>query len=265
VFHTFQRYTWIPRVCILFILIGTAATYFNTATPSFGHTKTVAGDRISFFLVELIGTGLGSGLASQETWGAAYKAHGLGALIVADFKPLGGFEKFCSVILALGILANNIPGTYFASLSFQLLYSPILSKIPRPFFISLTVIIYTVIAAVGYKHLQAICGFLSIIGYWTIIWVIITLEELLIFRRDRGWEWESWNNAKVLPAGWAALVIFCVGLAGAVLGMDQVHFIGPIGKLVGDYGADLGIPIAPGWTMVVYPPLRWLELKFVRR
>lgn len=308
-FHTFQRYTWIPQVCIMFILIGTAGPYFDTSIPSAGSTETVAGNRLSFFfltmsvplgwapaaadfyvyfpksssktmifimttcgltfgklLVEFVGVGLGSALVSKATWGTAYHSHGLGALVVTAFEPLGTFGKFCSVILALGIVANNIPGTYSASLSFQLLYSPVLSKIPRFFFNTLTVIIYTIIAAVGYKHLQAIfTDFLSIIGYWSIIWIMMTLEEQVIFRRVRGWEWESWNDPKVLPVGLAALVAFCVGWAGAVLGMDQVYFIGPIGGLVGDYGGDLGIPIAAGWTMLVYPPLRWFELRIMKR
>lgn len=69
------------------------------------------------------------------------------------------------------------------------------------------------------------------------IWVVITAEEHTIFRQD--FNWADWNNRHVLPLGWAALVAFLIGWAGAILGMDQVYFIGPVAKLVGG-GADVG-------------------------
>jgi hypothetical protein len=53
-----------------------------------------------------------------------------------------------------------------------------------------------------------------------------------------------------------------VGWVGAILSMYQTWYTGPIGATVGA-GADMGLPVGFAWTMLVYPPARWLELKFV--
>lgn len=36
----------------------------------------------------------------------------------------------------------------------------------------------------------------------------------------------------------------------------------PIGIMIGDYGADLGIELGFLFSAVAYPPLRYIELKF---
>lgn len=46
--------------------------------------------------------------------------------------------------------------------------------------------------------------------------------------------------------------------------MYQVYFTGPIAKLVGD-GIDLGLPVSMGWVALLYPVLRFLELKYLAR
>jgi purine-cytosine permease-like protein len=60
-------------------------------------------------IIEFMGIGLGSGLATNPSWKAAF-ARSKGALLVEAFKPLGGFGSFCSVLASLGIVANNVPG-----------------------------------------------------------------------------------------------------------------------------------------------------------
>jgi purine-cytosine permease-like protein len=75
---------------------------------------TAAGMTLGKLLIEFLGIGLGTGLASNPTWATAFEGEGVGALIVAGYAPLHGFGKFCAVILALGVAANNIPGTYAA-------------------------------------------------------------------------------------------------------------------------------------------------------
>jgi len=47
--------------------------------------------------------------------------------------------------------------------------------------------------------------------------------------------------------------------------MNQVYFTGPIAKMVGDEGADLGIYVGMGFAALVFPPLRWLELRIFGR
>lgn len=50
------------------------------------------------------------------------------------------------------------------------------------------------------------------------------------------------------------------------MGMAQVWFIGPIGKLCGGaFGGDVGFELAFAFTAVSYLGLRSLELKYFKR
>lgn len=91
----------------------------------------------------------------------------------------------------------------------------------------------------------------------------MTLQDDFLFRKGQ-FDWEIWNRKDLLPHGWAALFTFIVGWVGAILGMYQTWYTGPLGGLIGA-GADIGLPVAFAWAAVVYPPARWLEIRFVRR
>jgi purine-cytosine permease-like protein len=91
----------------------------------------------------------------------------------------------------------------------------------------------------------------------------MTIQDEYIFRSG-DYDWEIWNRKDLLPHGLAALFAFIVGWVGAILSMYQTYFTGPIAAFIGT-GADLGIPVAMGLTMILYPPARWLELKYVGR
>lgn len=43
--------------------------------------------------------------------------------------------------------------------------------------------------------------------------------------------------------------------AGDIVSMDQAWYVGPIAKMVGEDGCDLGIWVGVSWAMQVYPPL----------
>jgi purine-cytosine permease-like protein len=45
-------------------------------------------------------------------WATAYENGSVGGLIGAVLAPVGGFGKFCLVLLAFSIVANNIPNNY---------------------------------------------------------------------------------------------------------------------------------------------------------
>ncbi|KAJ5128304.1 hypothetical protein N7526_006470 [Penicillium atrosanguineum] len=307
VFHTFERYAWVPQLMVMFILIGLAGPLFKTDAMTTGSSNEVKNaDRMSFFFLvfsgsltwapagadfyvyfspnatrwkvclsatlglgistaftTMLGVGIGTGTASNPNWANAYD-QSTGALLVEIFRPLDRFGSFCSVILALGLIANNVAGTYSAALSFQLL-GRWFAQIPRLIWTVVGVMIYTVLACVGRNSFYDVFeNFLALMGYWVAIWITLTLEEEFIFRRKAGYDWTAWNSPKLLPIGLAALAAFLVGWAGAILGMNQTYFTGPIGNLVGG-GIDFGIPLGASWSGIVFPCLRWLELKYVGR
>jgi Purine-cytosine permease and related proteins len=208
----------------------------------------------------LLGVGLGSGTYTHASWETAYNTSS-GSLILAGYEELGGFGKFMGVLVALGLIANNIPGTYSASLGFQIMGRQ-LARLPRWFYSCVGVVIYTACALGGRNYLYDIFdNFLSLMGYWVTIYLMIAVEEHAIFRRTLGFNWDNWADSSKLPVGIAALAAFLVGWAGAIVSMDQVWYVGPIAQMVGAYGSDLGIWVGISWAGLVYPPLRWLELR----
>ncbi|KAK3110153.1 hypothetical protein LTR53_015846 [Teratosphaeriaceae sp. CCFEE 6253] len=48
------------------------------------------------------------------------------------------------------------------------------------------------------------------------------------------------------------------------MGMVETWFVGPIGKLIGEYGGDIANELTFATTLL-YIPLRYLELKYVGR
>lgn len=224
---------------------------------------TLTGLWTSTAFVYIIGVGLASGIASTP-WSAAYEVSS-GALILEGYSPLEGFGKFCGVVVALGVIANNIPGTYAAALGCQVLgrYG---KMVPRYLWVCVVVLIYFVCAIAGRYHLFAIFqNFLALMGYWIMIFVSMVLEEQMFFRRTKGFDWSAWENRKYLPVGAAALTAFLIGWVGAIIGMFQVWYTGPVAKLVGGGGADIGIWLGMSFALLTFPPLRYLELRQIGR
>lgn len=221
---------------------------------------TLTGLWTSITLVDIIGIGLASGIAVTPSWSTAYDISS-GALILEGYSAVGGFGKFCGVVVALGVIANNVPSTYAAALGCQVMgrYG---KMVPRYLWVCAIVLVYFVCAIAGRDHLFVIFqNFLALMGYWVVIFVSIVLEEHLIFRRNRGFDWAACENKEYLPIGAAALTAFLVGWAGAIIGMSQVWYIGPVAKLVGGIGADVGIWLGMGFALLTFPPLRYLELR----
>jgi len=223
---------------------------------------TLTGVWVSFSLVYMIGIGLGTGIATNAAWSDA-NAVSTGALIVAGYGPLKGFGLFCAVVIALGVIANSIPGTYSAALGCQVLgrYG---KAVPRWVWSFTLILVELTLALAGREHLMVIMqNFLALMGYWMEFMVFIVLIEHLWFRRNLGFDWTRWEDKKHLPIGIAALVSFLLGWVGAILGMYQVWYTGPLAALSGP--ADVGLWVGTGFTVISYPPLRWAELKFVGR
>lgn len=212
---------------------------------------TAGGTTIGKLLIEAMGIGLGSGMTANPAWAEAFgSSRGVGALILAAFEPLGTFGHFCAVLLALSIIANMVPGVYSLGLNFQMFGAP-WAKVPRIIWSTFGVLISMVCAIAGREKLLTIfLNFLSIIGYWVIIWVTMTLQEELIFRRKTGFDWTAWNKQRLLPVGYAAFLTFLVGWAGAIVSMSQTYYTGPIGAMVG-HGADVSYPLFLAGTSIL--------------
>ncbi|KAG6015892.1 hypothetical protein E4U41_004547 [Claviceps citrina] len=305
VFHKYERYSWLPQTIVLFVLIGSAGAYFDASAPSRNTGALLAAQRLSFFniclyvpnswagaasdfyvyypertskrkiflltlaglwtsfsLVYLVAIGLATGVANSPAWAAANDISS-GALIVAGYEPLRGFGRFCSVVVSLGVIANSIPSTYSAALGVQVLGRHT-QAVPRYVWSTVIVLIELVLAVAGCEHLFTIFqNFCALMGYWAVIMVLIVLMEHLLFRGRRGFDWSRWEDKDYQPLGLAALGAFLVGWVGAVLGMAQAWYTGPLAILAS--GGDVGLWIACGFTLVSFPPLRALELKFYRR
>ena len=246
--------------------------YWSSATSRVGiFAATLLGLWISFTFAFVLGIGIASGIFSntmlESAWHNEQGGSGSGALLVAAYSGVGSFGKFCAVIVALGGIANMIPPTYSSGVDFQIL-SHYFAQMPRVVWNTIGVIIYLACALAGRNNLAVIfTNFLALMGYWVAIWVAILLEEFFIFRKatTTNYNWDNWDQRRRLPVGIAAIVAFLIGWAGAILCMAQVWYIGPLAKLVGEYGGDMGNYVGFGWAALVYPPLRWVEKRRLGR
>lgn len=216
----------------------------------------------AYIFSALVGVAIASGVPSTPNWTDAY-ATSSGALLLACYDGLGSLGGFCVVILALGGIANLAPSTYSAALSCQVL-GRYPKAIPRWVWCLVLMVIELVCAVAGRDHLYSIFeNFLPLMSYWTSSWLTIVIEEHLLFHVLRGvpFDWTAWQDKKRLPVGIAASISFLIGWAGAVLGMDQVWYVGPAGSKIGGYGGDIGAWMTIAFTCITYPPLRYLEMK----
>ncbi|KAL4936641.1 hypothetical protein BDV06DRAFT_216525 [Aspergillus oleicola] len=239
-----------------------AADYHVYYSPDTGSWRvwsmTTMGVAIAMSITLFLGVGLGTGVAHNPTWAAIYDGSA-GSLVMAGYDRLGGFGKFCAFLNVLTIVSNNAPGSYSMAMNFQML-GDFWCKIPRPVFTTISTVIYTACAIGGRDSLyQIFNNLVPLIGYWIIIWATIVVETDFLFNRRRVYDWSAWDNQQKLPVGFAATAAFLIGWAGAVVGMDQVYYTGPIAASIAG-GCDLGIWLGMGFTALAFPPLRVLEL-----
>ncbi|KAI0015225.1 purine-cytosine permease [Xylariomycetidae sp. FL0641] len=229
---------------------------------------TFAGLFVPLVFTQLLGAAIATAMVAHEPYALAYRNAGVGGLVVHVLvPPLGRFGQFCAVVLALSIVANNCPNVYSAALSLQVLHRGA-ERVPRFLWTGVGSALYVAVAIPGYNHFaDALENFLLLIGYWLAIYEAVALTEHFVFRRGfGGYDVEDYNIPERLPRGWAAIAAFVVGAAGAVLGMAQKWFTGPIGKLCGgELGGDVGFELAFGFTAVAYCAFRGLEKRCFRR
>ncbi|KAJ4504169.1 Purine-cytosine permease fcy21 [Exophiala dermatitidis] len=221
------------------------------------------------WFTEMLGLAVATAIVNDKAFADAYDRDAVGGLLHQVLvPPLGGFGKFCLVVLALSIVGNNCPNIYSLTFSLQIL-TRYAQKVPRFLWTLVGSVIYCAIAIPGYSHFESVLeNFMLVIGYWLAVYSGIALPEHFFFKRGfRGYTPSHYDQPNRLPPSIAALGAFCFGVFGAVMGMAQVWFIGPIGKRIGDpsYGGDVGFELAFGFAFVAYVCFRPLEVRYFRR
>ncbi|XDG08449.1 hypothetical protein ABKA04_008064 [Annulohypoxylon sp. FPYF3050] len=231
---------------------------------------TFGGLFVSLCFTELLGAAVATAMANNQNYLDAYDNAHIGGLLAEVLVPkLGRFGEFCIVILGLSIIGNNCPNIYSVSLSLQVL-SEKTQRVPRFVWTLVGTAVYIAVAIPGYNEFEdTLESFMLVIGYWLAIYEGISLTEHFVFRRGRTDRYhpEDYVEPKKLPPGLAAVTAFCFGVMGAVLGMAQTWFIGPIGKLCGaeGYGGDVGFELAFAFAAISYAAMRSAELAYFRR
>ncbi|KAJ0165907.1 Purine-cytosine permease fcyB [Colletotrichum tanaceti] len=229
---------------------------------------TFSGLFFTLCFTELLGAAVMTASVSDPTYSAAYANSGIGGLLAAVLVTrLGGFGQFCLIILALSIIANNCPNIYSVSLSLQVL-SKQTERVPRFVWVFVGTGIYIAVSIPGYDRFEAwLENFMLIIAYWLAIYEGVSITDHVVFRRGiTGYDIEDYDTPSRLPPGFAAIAAFLMGVMGAVLGMSQTWFTGPIGKLAGaSHGGDIGFELAFSFASVSYIGLRTLEKTVFKR
>jgi purine-cytosine permease-like protein len=189
----------------------------------------------------------------------------------ASLSSIGGFGKFLLILFAMSTIACNIPNIYSLSLSAQVV-APIFSRIPRFLYTVIGTGIYIVLAIIAANRFNdSLISFMDILSYWFSIFIVIVFEEHLLFRRCayKNYNFDIWDNRKLLPISLAAFVSSLAGIVGIILGMSQPWFSGPIAKAIsgdsGADGADVGLEMGFIFTAFTYPLFRFIELYFIKR
>lgn len=229
---------------------------------------TFAGLFVPLVFTELLGAAVATAIVTDSAFLDAYDqggaGGGVGGLLAAVLVPsLGRFGEFCLVVLALSIVANNCPNIYSVALSLQVLAQQT-QRVPRFAWTVLGTCVYVGIAIPGYAMFESwLENFMLIIAYWLAIYEGIALTEHFVFRTWRGYGYVigDYNDPARLPPGMAAVSAFGIGVVGAILGMAQQWFTGPIGALCGApyFGGDVGFELAFAFGALSYGVLRTVE------
>lgn len=281
------RGNWLSFFAIGYSITATwgcgAADYyilFPEKTPSYQiFWVTFLGISVPTTFVAIVGTLCGTIAFAYKPWNDAYNNLGVGGLIVQTFDVWGTFGKFVAVVLYLSLICNNIMNTYSIAFECQLIDQYLL-YIPRWIWATIMTAVYIALSLAGREHfLTILSNFLPMLGYWISMYIVLLLEENLIFRSTvkvrkmlheleyQGenyhllYNWKNWNKPKGRTIGLAASLAFCFGVVGAILGMNQVYYQGVLAKKIGAYGGDLGMWLSFAFTGITYPIFRYIELK----
>jgi NCS1 nucleoside transporter family len=294
--HRYERYAWIPMAIIFALMFIVAAPHFKIVTAASSGLAQIAG-MISFGgAIYGFATGWSSYAADYnvnqpedtptmrvfwltflgvfipcvilEILGMAFSTYiskGGGDLLAGVVGPLGGFGTFILVLLALSVIANNIPNDYSLGLSIQVV-GKALQHIHRAVWTLIGAVVYVLIALAAASNFNSTLeNFLLLVAYWLGPWTIILVLEHFVFRHQR-YNVDDWNTPSKLPIGWAAIVSMVIGLIGVYFGAAQSLFVGPIAYAINPpFGMDIGFELGVIVTGISYFILRRVELNQTSR
>lgn len=290
--HNYERYAWLPMAILFAIMFIGAVPHFKAiATPALNLAEiaaliTFGGSIYGFatgwssyaadynvnqpeetppsriFWLTFLGVfipcvlleTLGLALTTVPAWANALASGNVGDLLSAAVSPLGSVGTLILVLIALSVIANNVPNDYSLGLSMQVLGRPF-QRVNRAIWTLIGAVVYVLIAIPQAKNFAGtLQSFLLIIAYWLGPWAIVLILEHFVFRHGR-YNADDWNIASRLPIGWAALVSLALGLVGVYLGAFQELFKGPLAISLGgmDIGFELGIVLAAITYLILRP------------
>lgn len=267
--------------------INCAADYnvrMPLSTPRYKiFLATYIGIAIPTILVQLLGSALFTGAQSDTSWKHAYAEYGVGGPLMKALEPAGGFGKFLMVLAALSAIPvsfpveprsvelsmlidiqNNIPNNYSFALHAQN-FGPWAIKVPRIAFVTFGFIVATIVGCLASLSFESsLQTVLSIVGYWTVIHLVVVAEEHVIFRKARwsAYDFDAWESPSLLPFGWGAIGAFAFGFLGAAMGMNVSWYHAPIAQLIGKKGANIGHELTFAFSALTFPLFRWLERRY---
>ena len=141
--------------------VSYASDYTAYQEPTNSRTKifvsTWLGLTFPLLFVEMLGVAIIQSTENPESaFSKGYEESGPGGLLAAVLiTPLGTFGKFCSVLLALSIIANNCPNLYSVALTAQVL-GRWAQMVPRFIWTIVATGAYIAIAIAGYFDFEEV-------------------------------------------------------------------------------------------------------------
>lgn len=217
----------------------------------------------------ILGAACATGTLSNARWLELYQTKSIGGLVYAVLveDSLHGFGQFLCVVLALSTVANNIPNMYTIALCAQAAWSP-LAKVPRVIWTVVGNFITLAICIPAYYQFEEVMdNFMNLIGYYLAIYEAMCLSEHLIHNRGdfSPYDYKNVDSKLSYPVGYAGVFGFLCGVAGVVVGMNQVWYSGPIGRKIGAPGGDIGFELGFAFSFIGFNLVRPLEKKYVGR
>lgn len=225
---------------------------------------TILGSSVTSSVMMIFGAAIGGAVPSIPSASEAYAERGiggvLGTILTARF---GAFGSFILVILGLTSIAACSRELYSLSFAIPSLFV-FLDRVPRALLavVSAGCMIGLAIPA-SRSFVDSLTTFLSIVGYYSAGNATCFILEILWFRCG---DLDSldpviWNDGARLPTGISSLTTIVASWGLIVPTMDQPWYTGPVARVTG----DLGFMVAVAFCLVVYIPLRSVELAILRR